>query len=958
MDTFAVIGGLAAAGVAGLASGLGARLIPIGLSAYRDLKSLRRSPAFHLRRQVAELEAERRALPRPEGRRRESSVVGVYEDCLRHTDGSYTRLYELGLEATMLAADPIVERRCDDFARMLCAEMPKGTIAQVRYRVDRDRGHAIAEHLRERHYNGVHFPAARLHDLNLAHHRDLAESGLYRYEKALLAIRVPAAHPADAQSRGLSAFLPGLFGEITAGGVRGFIQALNASPSHPAFRGVVDRLREHEAEAWRQAELALRRIEMECPVALRRLAGREMWEALHGSHNLNATSAPNIAIRPGDDLRDYLCAETIEHRGWYVTHGGVPVTMISMFVPPDGGVYADSTRLLTARADLAFPHTLVVEYIALDRDEAKKQLARRARQVEQETRKADGGARRDHDARTALTDIDTVLAHIAASREALVQCRCYALVYGDPVKNPAEMKESLKLLERRAELLESALKRIEGADARREQPEGIHCLYHHTLLGEMSPEPTGRELREVAHSLAALAPLETSWQGSAHPHSLLGTVSGRLIGLNLWDKSGRSNIKSPLVTILGEPGSGKSTLGGMIITDALATQPHARVHAVDFDGSLAPLADALGARYFRLNPDDERTINIWDSPELAAGETPPEDVITLILMDTMLLAGVKDDDERSPVVLTKAIKSVLKNFAPRNGPGRSKREPTLKNLVAKLRAYQFENERDKACAEDLASKLDNYVGNPWLDAPTHPDFDLWSPFDVYELGSLEKFPPLVRQTLAGRIATRVIRGIGRKNSDGEFEPTLLVFDEAHKYPREFPGLMKVIGRGARQGRKANVVTCVLTHTYDDFEGIHDITATAGVRIIGLQTGDISTLVADAKLPERAVAAVHAIRNIDGLHAQFVLQMGSGAAQQVEMIQVELSPVQLWIYTTNPNEHNARARVMRLTGWSLLEAVTWLAEKYPRGLAAEGLLDIDESPLPKMERPPPSPPVDG
>ena len=54
----------------------------------------------------------------------------------------------------------------------------------------------------------------------------------------------------------------------------------------------------------------------------------------------------------------------------------------------------------------------------------------------------------------------------------------------------------------------------------------------------------------------------------------------------------------------------------------------------------------------------------------------------------------------------------------------------------------------------------------------------------------------------------------------------LVFDEAHRYGREFPGLMKVIGRGARQGRKANVVTVVLTYTYDDFEGIHDITSTA------------------------------------------------------------------------------------------------------------------------------------
>src|SRR5262249_48844661 len=139
-----------------------------------------------------------------------------------------------------------------------------------------------------------------------------------------------------------------------------------------------------------------------------------------------------------------------------------------------------------------------------------------------------------------------------------------------------------------------------------------------------------------------------------------------------------------------------------------------------------------------------------------------------------------------------------------------------------------------------------------------------------------------------------------------------------------------------------VVTCVLTHTYDDFEGIHDITATAGVKIVGLQTGDFSRLARDARLSERAVSAIQAIRNRDGRCAQFVLVMGAGPSQHVEMIQVELSPIRLWIHTTNPEEHNARAKVMRLTGWSVLEAASWLAERYPRGLVHDGLLDIDEA----------------
>jgi hypothetical protein len=940
MDPYAIAGFSLIAGMTGLGLRLGARLLPITAQAFRDHKLLQQDPSAQRRRQVAQLEAARSLLPRPEGRRRESSIVGVYSDCLRHADGSYSRVYEIDLEATMLKDDQVTERRCDDFARALCAELPTGTIVQVRYNVNRDPGLVIDEHIQGLRVD-THKPASLLHTLNLNHHLMNAARGFYRCEKALLTIRVPSCHRTDEQSFGMSAFLPHIFGELGKTGVRGFVRALKGAPSHRAFRGVVDRVKRDEAEVFHQAQRVMRSIELDFPMTTKQLTGRALREVLYRSHNLDAKSVPEISLRPGDDLRDYLCAETIEHRGWYVLHGSVPVSMVSMYVPPDGGVYADGMRLLTARPDLAFPHSICVEYVSLDAKEAKTQLLKRAKQVEQETKKADGSSRRDHDARAALTDINTLLSDMAASRAALYQCRCYVLVYGEPIKSPTEQTESLRVLEQRIEIIESALKRIEGADVKREAPASLHCLYQGALLGEMTPAPTGREMQERAHSLAALAPLETAWRGSAYPHSILSTVSGRLIGFSAWDKSPRSNIKSPFAVILGEPGAGKSTIAGEFVTDSLATQPNCRVHAVDFDGSLAPLADVLGARYFKLNPEDERTINIWDSPELAAGEMPPEEVLTLILMDTILLAGVKDNDERSPVVLTKAIKSVLKNFVPRNGNGQPKREPTLKHLVAKLRSYQFENARDTACAEDLASKLDNYVGNPWLDAPTHPDFDAWSPFDVYELGSLEKFPPLVRQTLAGRIATRVIRSIGKKDENGEFTPTLLVFDEAHRYPQEFPGMMKVIGRGARQGRKANVVTAVLTHTYDDFEGIHDITATAGIKIIGLQTGDISKLVHDANLPDSAVSAIHAIRNVDGQHAQFVFALGSGINQQIEMVQVELSPLQLWIHTTNPQERNARERVMRATGCSLLDAVTWLAARYPRGLAMAGLLEIDE-----------------
>jgi len=70
---------------------------------------------------------------------------------------------------------------------------------------------------------------------------------------------------------------------------------------------------------------------------------------------------------------------------------------------------------------------------------------------------------------------------------------------------------------------------------------------------------------------------------------------------------------------------------------------------------------------------------------------------------------------------------------------------------------------------------------------------------------------------------------------------------------------------------------------------------------------------------------------------------SGHDQTIEMIQIDLAPVELWTYTTNLCERNARARVVALRPeWSLADVIAWLAVYYPRGLASAGLVEIDES----------------
>jgi hypothetical protein len=944
MDPTLIVGAVTAAVAYGLAIGAGLRLIPSARLASRDLRQFSRSRAGALEKERLLQRQTQTKARRLSGRTRESSIVGLYGDVLRHDDGSYTRGYDLPLQPTMLAPDDVTDAYIDGFADMLTVDLPAGTVLQFRYAVGHDPGRAIAEHLRARSYKEAYYPACRLHDLNIDFLKALADRRVFRQEHASLFVRVPVRHESDRSLHGFNTFVASMVRDWREHRFRRLKHRAAAHWSHSRNDGVVRRLREHEEESLRHAEKCFRLLERQSPVSLSRLNREQLWRALYQSHVSGSTSVPRLPPYDGLDLRDYLCAETIRDHGWYVMHGICPATVVSVFAPGEQFIAADAMRASTAHPGLSFRHTIITEFISIDREKAKAKLDSHIKHVERSGTRADGRYELTPEAEASFNDLKQTRKAITGSREALVKLRQYAVIYGDPARTRAALQRSIKQLDANADTLVSAFQALDGVQAAREEPAALHCLYPGTLVGEACAETNGRELTEVAHSLAAFIPAESSWGGSHRPHTLLSTVSGRLTGLNLWDKSSRTNIKSPVVLILGEPGAGKTICGARIINDVLATVANLRVHALDNGGSLAPHAFVTGARYHRFNPEDPKAINIWDFPELAYGKDLQLNKITeqisLIVMDAMYLAEASDPLARD--LLSKAVVQVLKNIAPRNGPGKPRREPVHSDLVAMLEAYDFGSDALNNRAREIGLALEKYLGNPWLDAPTHPDFQIGSAYDVYELDSLNAFQADIKQTLANRIGARVIRAIGERQPDGTRAPTLVVFDEVHEYRQNFPGLIPVLKKGTRHGRKHNVVTMMMTHTYDDFEGMHDVTSTAGVKLIGKQTGDLSLLARDAKLSPRTIQAIGALKNVDGLYTQWVMVLGSGDHQQVEVVQNNLSPTLLWTFTTHPDEANARARAAMLRpDWPLPEVIAWLASQYPQGLASSGLM-FDES----------------
>lgn len=775
--------------------------------------------------------------------------------------------------------------------------------------------------------------------MNIDFYRAATEANAYRHGVLSVWVRVPARQPNDATSQGLSAFIPAAGREIRRQGIINFAQALRSSYADTHDDGVIRRVMEDETQAREHAEKVFRLVERECPVSLRRFGREELWRAVYFGHRQNVLTAPILPDVNGLDIRDYLCGESIAGDGWYVMHGSHPAAVVSMFVPPQPSISADVLRALTHHPGLTFRHTVVAEFIYLDQRKAIKRLDRRIRQIRRTHIRADGRQRETPEAKAAWYDLESVRDHIVGSREALIEARFYAVVYAEPARTLSDLKASLKNLDQRCEQMVTAMQSIPGVEATREEPASLRALYHRALVGEADARPTGREITEVAHSLAALAPTESAWKGAKRPHTLCSTPSGRLIGLNFYDSA---LISSPLALVLGEPGSGKSTAMARVINDLLATMPEAQVRAVDFGESLAPHVDVVRGRHLRFNIEDKRTINVWDYPGLERGEFPNEAEIALVVIDAMKLARVRADDNLAEDILTNVVTEVFKNEVPRNRRDGPKHEPTHSHLLALLETYPFPSQAVRERAATLQLALEKYRDHPWLDATTHADFAADSAYDVYELDSLDAFPQDVRETLASRVAARVVRSIGRLKQDGTRTPTLLVFDEVWKITAQYPEILRVIKKGARMGRKEAVVTMLATHAYEDFAGIHDITKTAGIKIIGKQIGDCSRLIADAGLSENAAAAVSAIRNVAGEYAQYVIVLGSGHDQIVEMIQVDLSPVELWTYTTNPYERNARARVSALKpDWALAEVIAWLSVYYPRGLASAGLVEINE-----------------
>lgn len=878
-------------------------------------------------------------LPKPPGRRRESAIAGIAKNLIRHKDGSYTRAYHIALLPSIFDNEERIEQRVDELARLLACRKPANTVIQFRLAVSPDPGRAIHKHLRAKDDNNTLASADLLHMMGVDFYDRVAAQGAFRQHTLSAWVRVPVKHPHD-EAR--NSFLPAFRREQAARGKFGFLAALLVAIKESASETIIQRTIAEERQAIDEAEKTFRQIEHQSPIKLIPFTRDELWNALYLGHCQNSESVPRLPNDPGCDVSDYLCSETIAGDGNFVMHGNYPVAVVGLFVPPQPTILADCMRILTTDTNLSFRHTVVTEYVHLDQHKIRKRLDKRIRQVSRANKTHRHGS---FEGRKALDQLSTVRQEIAGDTQALVKVRVYVVIYAEPALLKSDLLCSARNLDRYCEQIVTAIRRIPGADAAREEPAALRAVYHRSLVGELDHRDTGREIIETADSLAPLTATESAWTGSPRLHTICSTPTGHLTGFDLYD---RNLVTSPLVLLIAQPRGGKSVFMCRIITDLLATKAKLRVRAVDYGKSLAPLVEVLGGRYLRFD-EGAKTINTWDYPGLEKGEMPADLQIAFVVADLMQLARATDTVAED--IFMHLVREVYKNHVPRNQPDRDKHEPRLSHLLELLRISPFKHKSANDRCETLAVALESFRDDAYLDAPTHPDFLVDSRLDVYEIDSLGNLPDRVRESMAFRIAAHVMRSIGRENSDGTRSPVLLAFDEVWEIVRRYPRILQVIERAARTGGKENTVTMLASHAYEDFTGTAEnpnpigisLAKTAGVKLIGKQVGDYSRLVKDVHLSNSAQRCIEGIHNVPGEYAQFFAVFGAGQDSTTEMLQVDLSPTELWTYTTNPDERNARARVAALKPeWHMSVVIAYLAQHYPRGLTAAALTEIDES----------------
>lgn len=911
-------------------------------------------PMLRLDRQalnkIAPLERDAKFLeiPGESGRLLPTEILGLEENVIRYRDGSFGKAYSFEPANTLYDDGRITEQRVEDLKTILKFDKPPNTIIQFRFRNDADDGRVLKDHLRTRNNDQSDPLASVLQASNLSVYEEAIRSGLVMRQTASVWLRVPVRDGSD--SGIVASVFPSIIRAIREHGLLRFLGQPILKARNAFGETIVTRELKAESDCRAKALRVLQAFEANFPKSLNlgEMNADEMFASLFTSHRRDHADVPILPRNGRIDIRRYLASPQLEAGvDQFVRHNGTPASLVSLKSLPNGFVTADVMRYLTATRNLCFPHEIVVDLMTNEKQTAKKDLQKRIDRVEGSRNTWLGFRNLKKDAVVIKSDLENLLEQVEGDNEEICRLRMNVIVFAEKSKGAKETRRQLEILDDRCDAVISAIRKKIGADAIREDAVRQRAIYPRMLSGELSWKRTGQELTETADSVIAFVPTETSWRGSKRPHSIFTTPNGQMFGLDLYD---RALIKSPTVIVTAASGEGKSFLASMLITDIRAHRGNVKVRVMDYRHSFKPICRLFGGRHIEFTEKDPKPINIWNYPGIENGIQPTKRQLAMVLTDILILSKTPKTDAITSAIASTVIDEVYKVALARNGHGRPKFQPTLGHFLDVLKSYHW-NAGEERQANELYLKLNIHRKDPWLNAPTHPEYDEPSMFDVFELSGISSLDEKIRESVGFRISAQIMQEIGEENAQNQKTPILFLCDEMREINRHFPAIQELIAEATVTGRKEGLVTILFSQAYEHFTGTPeqpnvtgiDLVKNSGVKMVGKQIGGFERLADDCELATETISAIRGIRNQYGLYTQWVFVIGSGIDKIVQMAEIHLSPVMLWANTNDTNEANARRLVENLRPDLPLDViVTWLAAKYPTGLTAAGITSLTDA----------------
>ncbi len=399
-----------------------------------------------------------------------------------------------------------------------------------------------------------------------------------------------------------------------------------------------------------------------------------------------------------------------------------------------------------------------------------------------------------------------------------------------------------------------------------------------------------------------------------------------------------SRRTSKNAAVLGTSGGGKTFMLNHIVQNAaLAEGGPVVILDVQGGGELENnnriLCDVLGGRYIALNGAKGISFNPFKPhDELITTANGIREIDTnergyLKRLVSLMAFPDLEKNPAKPLILNIADTCIMEAYDRTRASGRP---PLLEDVVAVMNAYASDDEEMVLIGQQMARLLDRgWLRDDRREAllNRHTSYQADTKLLVFDFHGVEKDQELAT-ILFFAVANSIWSMLARYPRGAA---KFVVFDETWKLltNQTASDLLKEL---YKTGRKWGASTWAITQSIDDF--VNSPVAAAIIEnspntfLLPHKPSAVAKTAACLKLPPATAALLKDIRTEKGRYSEVLVIEDERAA----VLQYRATPFEIWLNTTDPADITLRKRVMEDRRLSLLDAIKFLAERYPKGAA--------------------------